>query len=166
MLNCDQLTELVIKRALYDLQLLSDDAVELMIFTCANESLGGSYLHQVNGPALGIYQMEPATYNDIWHNYIQHKSSILIQLIHNFQAPTMPNEDRLIYDLRFATAMARLHYARVSEPIPNAKDIKGIFEYYKKYYNTSAGKANWLNALNNYSHFRNISYTFASPNCS
>lgn len=166
MLNCSQFTEFVVKRTLYDLQLLSDDAVELLIFTCANESLGGTYLHQIKGPALGIYQMEPATYNDIWQNYIQHKTSILIQLIHNFQAPTMPNEDRLVYDLRFATAMARLHYARINESLPKATDVKAIYEYYKKYYNTSDGKANWFNCLNNYSHFKNIAYTLASPNCS
>jgi len=154
MLNCEQLTEFVIKRALYDLQLLSDDAVELLVFTCANESHGGTYLHQVKGPALGIYQMEPATYNDIWQNYIQHKSSILIQLIHNFQAPTMPSEDRLVYDLRFATAMARLHYARVNEPLPKASNIEAIWNYYKTHYNTLAGKANLIQAQEAYHRFK------------
>ena len=154
MLNCEQLTEFVIKRALYDLQLLSDDAVELMIFTCANESQGGTYLHQVKGSALGIYQMEPATYNDIWQNYIQNKSSILIQLIHNFQAPTMPNEDRLIYDLRFATAMARIHYARIPAPLPKANDIESIWNYYKTHYNTSEGKARYYSAIDAYHRFK------------
>lgn len=154
MLNCGQLTEFVIKRALYDLQMLSDDAVELMIFTCANESSGGTYLHQVKGPALGIYQMEPATYNDIWQNFILFKSSILIQLVHNFDAPTMPSEDRLVYDLRFATAMARIHYARVKEPLPKANDVEAIWNYYKTHYNTSAGKANWIQANDAYHRFK------------
>jgi len=154
MLNCGQLTEFIIKRALYDLQLLSDDAVELMVFTCANESLGGTYLHQIQGPALGIYQMEPKTYNDLWQNYIAKKGSLYLKFIQNFDASYMPNEDRLVYDLRFATAMTRVFYARIPEPLPKYTDTDAIWKYYKTYYNTLAGKADWNNAIGNYHRFK------------
>lgn len=165
MFNCAQFTELVLRRALYDLQLLCDDSVELLLFTCANESFGGTYLHEVKGSGIGIYQMKPGIYNDIWQNFILFKSSILIQLVHNFDAPTMPSEDRLIYDLHFASAMARLHYARVKEPLPNAKQPQAIWEYYKNYYNKSAD--NWHQAISNYHKFKlNHHQSFASGNCS
>jgi hypothetical protein len=155
MLDADQLISLVIKPALTDLVLLSDEAVELLVFTCAVESDGGTYLKQIGGPALGIYQMEPKTYNDIWQNYINHSSSLKLKLVLNFNAGFMPDEDRLIYDLRFATAMARIHYLRVAAPLPKLYDLDGLWSYYKAYYNTSKGKADYHNALNAYQRFKN-----------
>ena len=154
MFNCEQLTELVIKPAIGDLHLYSDDAVELLIFTCATESHGGTYLKQVKGPALGIYQMEPITYNDIWQNYIHKNLSLLLQLNHNFGIHQLPPEDQMVYDLRFATAMARLFYARLPEALPKANDVDAIWEYYKKYYNTPKGKADKLSSLNSYHRFK------------
>jgi hypothetical protein len=154
MLNSNQFRNLILKPALSDMQMYSVDAAELLIFTCANESDGGTYLHQLNGPALGIYQMEPNTYNDLWQNYIYFKPDLKLKLLHNFNAPVMPPEDRLIYDLRYATVMARLFYARVNEPLPNFADIDGIWRYYKKHYNTAAGKADYQVALNAYYRFR------------
>ncbi len=153
MMNVDQLRRLIIAPALADLVLLSDDAVELLVFTCANESNGGEYIHQINGPALGIYQMEPATYNDIWQNYIIGNNSLSLQLLHNFDAPRMPDEGRMIYDLRFATAMARIHYCRVVEELPKRYDVDGMWKYYKKYYNTGLGKADYQEAIAKYDEF-------------
>jgi hypothetical protein len=141
MINAHQIRSLIIKPALIDLVMYSEDAEELLMFTCAAESNGGQYLKQIKGPALGIYQMEPSTYNDIWQNYIKEKTNVALVLLSNFEAARMPSEDRLIYDLRFATAMARLHYARIPEKLPGHLDVVGIWEYYKKYYNTAAGSA-------------------------
>ncbi len=155
MLNSAQLRVLIIKPVLLDLSLYSEDAIELLIFTCANESDGGSYLKQVDGPALGIYQMEPATYNDIWQNFIYKRMDLKLKLIHHFNAATMPPEDRLVYDLAFATAMSRIFYLRIDEPIPKSNDTTAIYNYYKKYYNTAAGAANYQQAVEKYLQFIN-----------
>lgn len=155
MLDSGQLRTLVIKPALFDLVMYSEEAVELLIFTCAAESNGGHYLKQISGPALGIYQMEPNTYNDIWQNYIKGKNDILLKLLHSFGIINMPDETRLIYDLRFATVMARLHYMRVKEPLPKLYDLDGLWHYYKTYYNTTNGKAGYHETLNKYHIFRN-----------
>src|SRR5579872_996529 len=141
MLNINQFRELIVKSSLNDLLMYSEDAEELMVFTCATESLGGTYLAQIGGPALGIYQMEPMTYNDIWQTYINLHGPLTLRLFANFNISNMPEESRLIYDLRFATAMTRLFYARINEPLPCYKDENAIWEYYKKYYNTSKGAA-------------------------
>ena len=154
MLNITQFRELIVKSSLLDLHMYSVDAEELMVFTCAVESLGGTYLKQVSGPALGIYQMEPVTYNDIWQNYILFQNDLKLKLLHSFDASRMPSEERLIYDLRFATAMARIHYARVKEPLPKAHDIDGMWQYYKKYYNTALGKADYQAAVSAYQKFK------------
>ena len=141
MFKAEQLREFIIKPSLHDLVLYSEGAVELMMFTCAVESLGGTYLKQVKGPALGIYQMEPDTYNDIWQNFIKSKHSLMMMLLSNFQVTFMPPEDRIVYDLRFATAMTRIHYQRVLEAIPDASDVVGLWNYYKKHYNCLNGAA-------------------------
>lgn len=141
MIDNKQLRELIIKPALSKLQMYSTNAEEILVFTCATESLGGKYLKQVNGPALGIYQMEPNTYTDIWENYIKNRGALLNMLTLNFDVGRIPLPERMVYDLRFATAMARLHYARAKEPLPSAENVDAIWKYYKKYYNTPLGKA-------------------------
>lgn len=142
MINVQQLRELIIKPALQDLQMYSEDAEELLVFTCAVESMGGTFLKQINGPALGIYQMEPNTFFDIWQHYIILKNDLFMKLITQFACASFPTEDRLVWDLRFATAMARIHYARISEPLPSKSDtMYALYHYYKKYYNTSQGAA-------------------------
>lgn len=141
MFNAEQLRLLVIKPTLIDLLMFSDEAVELLLFTCAVESEGGTWLKQIKGPALGIYQMGPETYNDIWQNYIKNKHDLSMILSSNFNIYQVPDEDRLIYDLRFATIMTRIHYARVVKTLPEKIDLQGLWDYYKNFYNTSLGAA-------------------------
>jgi hypothetical protein len=153
MLNISQFRELIVKSTLNDLLLYSENAEELMVFTCAVESLGGHYLKQVSGPALGIYQMEPVTYNDIWQTYIKSKGSLMLRLLTNFSIGFMPSEEQLIYDLRFATAMTRIFYERIKESLPAASNVDAIWNYYKKYYNTSKGAAQKDDSIKKYHDF-------------
>lgn len=153
MLNINQFRELIVKSSLNDLLLYSKDAEELMIFTCAVESLGGTYIRQVKGPALGIYQMEPTTHNDIWQNYIYGSGPLTLRLFSNFDISRMPSESRMIYDLRYATAMARIHYVRVKDSLPPCHDVNAIWEYYKKYYNTVQGTAEKEESIKKYHDF-------------
>jgi len=141
MFNSIQLRELIIRPVLHDLIAYSEDAVELLIFTCAVESDGGTYIKQIKGPALGIYQMEPDTYNDLWMNYIKNKPDLIMKLFSNFGINLIPPEDRMIYDLRFATAMARIFYMRTAEEIPRSKNREAVWDYYKKYWNTKDGNS-------------------------
>lgn len=153
MINHDQLRTLIIRPALDKLQLYSQQAVELLVFTCAVESNGGTYLKQINGSALGIYQMEPDTYADIWQNFIRYRSNISQLMGIHFDAYRMPEANRLVFDLRFATAMARIHYRRVSMELPSHNDPNAIWDYYKEFYNTKEGKAEKKKALKAYYNF-------------
>ncbi len=141
MLDVTQLRQFIIVPALNLLQMYSKPAEELLVFTCATESKGGTYIKQVGGPALGVYQMEPKTYMDIWNNYITRRTNLMVMLAHNFKANRMDEADRMIWDLMYSTAMARIFYRRINEEIPNETDVNGLWEYYKKYYNTELGKA-------------------------
>ena len=45
-----------------------------------------------------------------------------------------------MWNLGYATAMCRVHYRRVLEPLPGADDIPGLAEYWKQHYNTPLGR--------------------------
>jgi hypothetical protein len=55
-----------------------------------------------------------------------------------------------LYDLRFATCMARVKYLTIPEPLPAANDIGAIAAYWKQYYNTLAGGTTYQNDINEF----------------
>lgn len=142
----------------------SPQAEELMIGTCAHESKGMTYLKQIEGPAIGPWQMEQATHDDIWKRYLPNQH-IKCSLMVNFcQIRTQPSADIMIYHLTYACAMARLAYARHEEPIP--KTLEQQAEYYKIFWNTKLGKANVQEYIDNYNFFtkKNTSKSGAKSN--
>ena len=116
--------------------LYSVQAVELLLGTAAQESKFGTYLRQIRGPALGVFQMEPATYQ-----WMQEKFG----RVYGFQ--DRKAED-MIWDLKLAILLCRLRYLVVKEPIP--KTLPEQARYWKKYYNTSAGKGTPAEYIANY----------------
>lgn len=127
----------------------SETAVELLMMTMAHESNGGYYLEQVKGPAKGPYQMEPATEDDIWQNYLEYNQPLCDKL-HELciGLPQYPElyDNELSANLFYATAMARLQYYRDSQPLPSGDlhydgTIRELAHYAKRVFNTEAGKA-------------------------
>ena len=139
----------VIRPALVMMCAWSISAEDLLIGTCCQESGMGKYLHQVGGPALGIYQMEPRTHDDIWKNLIERKN-------YDYMAQYSNDPNRLVYDLRYATIMTRLHYMRFPEPLPSSTDIEGLAGYWKKYYNTDLGHGTVEQFLDNYDYYNGV----------
>lgn len=138
MIDPNHLREHVIEPTLKYLDLYSPEAVDLLLGTCAQESAMGRYLVQIRGPALGVYQMEPATYTDSWENYICYRGW-LADKVNNLRAgPPKHGAEEMVGNLYYATAMARVHYLRDPRPIP--KDLEGQAEYWKRVYNTHLGK--------------------------
>ena len=151
MYDVDQLRLLIIRPTLLAMGLHSPQAEELMLGTCAHESKGGTYLKQVNGPALGAWQMEEATHNDIWRRYLPNQPIKCSLMVNHCQIRTQPPAAIMIYHLTYACAMARLHYARFDEFIP--KDLQGQAEYWKQYYNTSKGAGSVEQYIDSYNAF-------------
>jgi len=147
-INAKQLRMLIVRHTLHEMDMWSPASENLVMGTCAQESHLGSYIKQLsNGPALGIYQMEPNTYLDVlaivWPLYRNYSEWLKTYVI-----PNDPNA--LIYDLRLATVMCRLHYRRQQEPLPAYDDIIGLARYWKKYYNTEEGKGTCEEFIHNY----------------
>jgi hypothetical protein len=145
-MNKTQLREWIIRPPLKALNLWSEAAENLLMGTCAQESHLGEYIKQVNGPALGIFQMEPATHDDIWG----HLNTDLMRQARQAAGMFHPKAEIMIYNLHYAVIMCRLHYRRVKEPLPDANDIAGLAKYWKKYYNTHLGKGKEQDFITNY----------------
>lgn len=153
-LAANQLLDLVIVPTLKHLGLYSESAAELVLGTGIQES-HLVYLKQLGkGPALGIYQMEPATHDDIWLNYLSYKP-YLADKVKELELPQFATgADEMVGNLYYATAMCRLHYLRRKEPLPVAGDLSGQAAYYKKYYNTPLGKATVTDYIQNWRRYR------------
>ena len=109
--------------------------------TVAVESKLGTYLHQIQGPARGVYQCEPATHSDLWVNYLVHREDLCKKINRNTTSYFALNQnDELVFNLKYATVICRAHYLRVPKPLPNEEDIEGLGQYWKTYYNTKLGK--------------------------
>lgn len=118
----------------------SIDAENLLMGTCAQESHMGEYLVQLdNGPARGIYQMEPATQDDVYLNFLRHRPVMQDQIDTLFNMALSPDLN-LIANLPYATAICRAQYYRFREPLPDGNDIEGMAHYWKCYWNTVLGK--------------------------
>lgn len=140
----------IIQPALSSLHIDSLNAEELLVATCAQESLGGQYLRQVGGPALGIFMMEPFTYHDIWNNFLLPVTETAKLLLTSNRFTKAPPPEEMISNFKYAAQMCRIFYLRIKEPLPDAGDINAIWLYYKKHYNTYEGKATESEFINNY----------------
>lgn len=124
-------------------------AVELLMLTAAQESHCGEYITQLDGgPAKGIFQMEPATAEDILRNFLMHRPALLT--IHEMLVGKFPIWMKLKTDLVYAIFMARIHYWRVPDALPDVQDVDLLAMFWKDHYNTSQGKGTWREAVANY----------------
>ena len=143
-MDAKQLLELVIRPTLKKLGLHSEAAEQLVIGTIWQESRG-EYIKQLGGgPALGLAQMEPATHDDIWYNFLAYKRKLANSItefasVQSLDDDMLPDAKELIGNLNYAVAMCRVHYLRVKAPLPKAGDVKGMAAYWKQYYNTPLG---------------------------
>jgi len=123
----------VLKRA----KLWSLDAEWLLLRTAKAES-DLDALKQRGGPALGVYQIEPATHNDIWKNYLAYRPIKAARILAH--SCSVPQHRQLIWNLGYATLIARLVYLRSPRPLPGAADLRGQALIWKAIYNTYLGK--------------------------
>jgi len=149
------LVEQVIGPALSQTGLYTRSAEQLMLGTAAQESRLGSFLKQFEGPALGIWQVEPKTHHDIWNNYLKGNDELIKKICNACYIPlpnfgTIPYDEILIYNLRYACIMGRLVYFRNRTILPAFDDIQGQAVYWKTVYNSFKGKGDTAAYIQNY----------------
>ena len=121
-----------------------DQYVALVMLTAQTESDFGLVVKQYNsGPALGWFQMEPATEKDLWENYIKYRPKIK-QIMEQISHKNVLNTSQLQTNIAYATLMCSLQYKRYVDSgrikLPAANDRKEQARVWKKVYNTHHGK--------------------------
>ena len=114
-----------------------DNASNLILGTILVES-NGFELVQNKGPALSMIQMEPRTHDDIWDNYIDYRKDLREKLIKAAQILGKVSAAAMVWNLKYAICMCRIHYLRVPEPLQPTPE--GQAKYWKTFYNTNLGK--------------------------
>ena len=93
---------------------------------------------QYNGPALGFWQMEPATERDCWVNFLEYRP-LLSGLVRKVALPDTPSSALLLTNDAYAAAMCRIRLYRSSDPLPDATDAEALCRAWKLIYNTVEG---------------------------
>lgn len=151
MLDIDQYQQEILIPLIAGMAGFGNEAITTMTMIAAHESRGGTFVvQQESRIAKGLYQMEDFTHDSIWRNSDNiwsdaTKLGIITkgQLAKNIQ----PSAERLIYDMRYATFMARKYLHMDKRPLP--KGLESTAEYCCNYWN-AGGKATPEKYLNDY----------------
>ena len=112
---------------------------QMMLAICGQESHCGQYFKQLdNGSAQGPWQVEKLSYNDLRDNFIQYREG-LDNILAKMFTPLM--QEPLIQSPMYNCAIARLCLYRYDDPMPALNDKSGMWEFYKKRYNSYLGAA-------------------------
>ncbi len=142
MVDLDQILELVIRPSLQITGLHSLAAERLMLFTGMVES-GYKNIAQIKGPALGFWQTERRSHEDIkkWLCRTDNKRLKESVLAASYM-DILPDEKPLIWNLRYGCLIARIIYYRYAEPLPEPDDAEKMGYYHFRYFNGNGlGKA-------------------------
>lgn len=116
-------------------------APQLLLGVALHESGGLKYRRQQGGgPALGFFQMERATHDDIWANFLRYKQSLAAQVRGLSLSDGTPPAESLVWNDNYAAAMCRVHFHRYKSVIPELGEISKQAALWKKVYNTIDGK--------------------------
>ena len=156
MFSCHQLRELIVKPCLEGLHCWSQPFEDLIIGTFAHESRFGDYIEQIKGPALGFWEMEPATYNDL-QNYLVKLPETMCRIVNVCQI-TIPHKELMVYNIRFACCMSIVKYmeAGIFTRKYNMDSLNNLAIIYKTLYNSSLGKGTEQEFIDNYKTFCGI----------
>ena len=132
-MNSDQLRFEIVRPALRSISMYSEAAENLIMGTAAQESRL-EYVRQIGGPALSLFQIEPASYYDYWDNYLQFRPEMSVTILRAIGTDRRPDANRMIWDMRLATIMCRIHYRRIQDALPDSHDVWGMAHYWKRFY--------------------------------
>jgi len=113
--------------------------IELLMMTAAHESAQGRYIKQIRGPALGLFQMEPATHSYIYSWLCNHQPADRRRAALEWALERVGSAEQMTGNHYYATAIAAFNYYSKPGRLPN--NIADMTDYAKKYWNTHLGKA-------------------------
>jgi hypothetical protein len=139
-INAPQFRELVITPALAALAPagipVTKTAADLLMATAANETDLGTWLNQSPGPALGVFQIEPASLGVVLARMTEAQHLALEGIV-----SPQPYEEQLDTNLLLAAAICRLFYWQNPFIMPTTWTLDTLWNVYKSVWNTDAGAA-------------------------
>lgn len=138
MFDVDQFRGCIVQPALKRINRYSPQAEALLVGICAHESRGGTYVRQIKGPALGVFQMEPMTHDYLWRSYLGANPALRANVLASLRLAAKPSPEEMVHNLQYAAMMARIFFLRFPEPIPET--LEGQAALWKQRYNTAQGK--------------------------
>jgi hypothetical protein len=142
----------IIRPALHAIGIWSQARECLVLGTGAHES-GYRYLQQLGGgPALGWFQCERLTHDDMWKNWLSFRP-VFAQPLNQLRNGETSHMALIRYPL-YAAALCGLHYQRKQQgyQLPPQDDAPLQAAYHKKYYNTAAGKTDPAKSVIHFQH--------------
>jgi hypothetical protein len=121
-----------VQPALDQLGLYSLDAEKLLMGTAAVESNFANFIQFGGGPARGMFQMEPPTFEDLVGRVLGHHAALNTAI--KGMAEALPLSFlELTSNHLFAAGMARVKYFSIPAPIPSS--LAEQAHYWRHYYN-------------------------------
>ena len=146
MINKHQIRQLI-KETLLELDLFSEDAVNLLMGTMAQESDFGTYIKELRGgDGLSFFRMTPYMHAAVCENLKSRES--LTKKIKQTCSVSKLSFEFLLYNIKYAICLAAVFYSMQEDPIPTS--IDGYSKYWKEHYNTRAGKGTISQFIFNY----------------
>ena len=128
----------IIDWTLKEIKMYSPEAAEMVYRTGLAET-GYRHLEQIKGPAIGFFQIEPATLTDTWDNYIGYRQS-LKTLLWALGFDGKDDVQRVMGSIILQVVFCRLKYRRSPKALPECGDLEGQAKYWKSIYNSELGK--------------------------
>lgn len=141
MINIEELALHVVKPTLDQIGLNQPGALELVVGTALVES-GLTHLMQVGGPAIGLWQMEPATFKDCFNNFLVYHQDLEQKVRYLGLNNGLNDPNQMAGNLFLGAAMCRIKYLRSPAALPAPSDAAGMAHLHKTVYNSALGAAN------------------------
>lgn len=155
-MNDSQFRTYIVIPALSNVGLWTRDAEELLMGTAAQESGMMTYIRQLNmtgnNGAFGPFQMENATFTDLWNRHIEGEP-LKLEVMGFCNFDVEPSIFDLMSNPRLAAIMCRLKYLDAPEALPDYGDVPAMAAYWKKYYNTPKGAGTEQEFIDNYKRY-------------
>lgn len=153
-LHVEHFRKFVVRPALQRLDKWTPASENLVLGTALQEGDSLRALKQYgDGPALGLFGMEPATHLSLWTNYIRYRDPLqqaMLAMATFSREEQIPSPYEMVTNLLYAAAMCRVRYLPTPKKLPLENDARGLAEYWKQYYNTPAGKGTVDGALHHF----------------
>lgn len=123
----------------------TSNRIKLLQVTCMQETKLGTYKDPTpNGAGTGVMQCDRIAFENIKKRFTTepNKKAYLDIIEEEFGIDLKHLEyNELKYGFIPSIIISVFHYLLIPKPLPNKDDLDGLWEYYKKYYNTTKGKA-------------------------